>query len=80
MGFNNFVNAFLILLGICEFLGMLGGLGFIAYFLMECVLPRLEDDSSEESCMNCDGYEVCKDVMGDAIPVFACAYYKKKKP
>lgn len=75
MEFNNMVNAMLIITGILEFLGMLGGLFFLVVFLVE----KIEDyqaNNKRVTCETCVGYNACFKITGGDLPDYVCAYYK----
>ncbi len=81
MTINNMVNAALIVAGILQYLGMLGGLGFLVWFLVDLYRIRpLSEKEKQKRCESCSSYETCAAVMQDCLPDFACAYWQKKKP
>lgn len=78
---NHIANAALIVGGILQYFGMLGGLGFLVWLLVKLYhsLP-LSDRQKVHQCESCSNYETCAAVMQDCLPDFACAYWQKKKP
>ena len=74
MMFNTIVNVGIIIGGIVEFLGIAGGLSFLAYSLWEAY-----SDRKQSRCQSCANYEPCSEVMEDTLPG-SCAYWEKKKP
>lgn len=78
---NDFVNAFIMISGILEFLGIAGGIGFWIYMAVQFYRNRpLTEKEKTELCESCQNYETCVAVMEDCLPDYACAYWKKKKP
>lgn len=77
MGFNNMVNVVLIISGIIDFLGTLGGVLFLVVFIIE----KIEDyqfykADSKPRCETCLGYNACFGAFGGQLPEDGCAYYK----
>lgn len=81
MMINNMVNAALIVGVVLQYLGMIGGLGFLVWLLVGFYRDRpLSDKEKQKRCKSCSSYETCAAVMQDCLPDFACAYWQKKKP
>lgn len=81
MLFNQFVNVCIMIGGILEFLGIVGGIGFWIYVAVKLYQNRpLTEKEVKAMCESCQSYETCAAVMEDCLPDFACGYWKKKKP
>ena len=81
MLFNQFVNVCIMIGGILEFLGIVGGIGFWIYVAVKLYQNRpLTEKEVKAMCESCQDYERCLFLFGDALPDSPCAYWKKKKP
>ena len=81
MVFNSFVNVCIMIGGILEFLGIVGGISFLLYMAVKLYQHRpLTEEEKTERCESCQSYDTCAAVMEDCLPDYACAYWKKKKP
>ena len=78
---NDFINAFIMISGILEFLGIAGGIGFWVFFCFWLYQHRPQSVVEDcRSCGNCQSYKTCVEVMAGDLPDYPCAYWEKKKP
>lgn len=80
MGFQNFVDALIVIGGYVDFFATLGGIGFLVYFGVELYRNRpLSEREQRKLCESCQSYDTCAAVMQDCLPDYACGYWEKKK-
>ena len=84
MGFQNFVDALIVIGGYVDFFARLGGISFLVFIVYLsfkfCRHWPLSEREQRKQCESCQSYDTCAAVMEDCLPDYACAYWKKKKP